>query len=90
MTDQRISEERVTKYYRMACDALDAVDGEKGEDAADLRGLAASYVDDAEHWIEEENYVLAYGALNFAHGLLDGGVRTGVFDVYDPSLFTQG
>lgn len=87
--ERRVSEERVQKYYRMAREALDAVEDESGARADDLRGLAASYVEDASHWIDEEEFVLAYGALNFAHGLLDAGVRTGVFDVYDPDLFTQ-
>lgn len=90
MPEITVGEDRVEKYLRMASEALDAVsdsyDGERGQD---LYELAASYVEDAEHWVEEGEFVLAYGALNFAHGLLDAGVRTGVFDVHDPSLFTQ-
>ena len=39
--------------------------------------------------LEKGNYVLAFGALNYAHGWLDAGARLGLFDVdEDDQLFT--
>lgn len=84
-----VGEERVEKYLSMARQALQETERGSCEEAEDLHGLAASYVEDAEHWYDEGDLVLAYGALNFAHGLLDAGVRTEVFDAYNPELFTQ-
>jgi hypothetical protein len=90
MPKSTISQGRVQKYLRMANEALNKVsESYDGEQGRDLYELAASYVEDAEHWVSEDELVLAYGALNFAHGLLDAGVRTSLFDVHDPSLFTQ-
>lgn len=87
---ETVSRERVQRYLSLAEDALEEVDGSfDGGRGEDLHGLASSYVADARHWVDEDELVLAYGALNFAHGLLDAGVRVGVFDVHDPELFTQ-
>ena len=37
---------------------------------------------------KKENYVLAFAALNYAHGWLDAGARIGLFKVKDNRLFT--
>ena len=84
-----VGEERVEKYLSMAREALEEASPSSGDKAEDLRALASSYVEDAEHWYDEGDLVLAYVALNFAHGLLDAGVRAEVFDAYNPELFTQ-
>ncbi len=50
--------------------------------------MTTNYLSDAAHFEEKEDYVNAFGALNYAHGWLDSGVRLGIFDVRDNSLFT--
>ena len=37
---------------------------------------------------EKDDFVNAFGALNYAHGWIDSGVRLGIFNVYDDKLFT--
>ena len=37
---------------------------------------------------KQEDFVNCFGALNYAHGWLDSGVRLDVFDVNDDKLFT--
>ena len=40
-------------------------------------------------FLEKNNdFIDAYGALNYAHGWLDSGARLKIFDVTDNTLFT--
>ena len=51
--------------------------------------MAKTYLEDAKAFQRDGNYVLAYGAVNYAHGWLDAGARMGLFDVgEDDQLFT--
>ena len=57
-----------------------------GEDFLDM---AKRYYSDAKHFQEKGDVVLAFAALNYAHGWLDAGARLGLFDVDgDNVLFT--
>lgn len=57
--------------------------------ANDFLDMSKRYYSDAQHFEKEGDYVLAYGALNYAHGWLDAGARIGLFDVgHDSRLFT--
>ena len=57
--------------------------------ANDFLSMAMSYFEDAKAFAKDGNYVLAYGAVNYAHGWLDAGARLGFFDVgEDDQLFT--
>lgn len=94
MSGRRVDEATLARYFDLAERAVETVrdggfDEERVDEAEDVLELAQRYVDDARHWRDEEEHVLAYGSLNFAHGLLDAGVRSGLFDVHDPELFTQ-
>lgn len=88
-----ISEELLDQYFELARTALDDVQDARilgdSDMVEDTVSLASSYVEDAAHFRSEDNYLLAYGALNFAHGLLDGLVRSEQVDVYNPDVFTQ-
>lgn len=87
---REVTEERLERYFELTRRAVNLVEGcERDERGDDVFDLATRYLRDAEHFYEEDRYVLAYGALNFAHGLLDSCVRIGLFDVYDPEVFTQ-
>ena len=91
-----ISKERLAKYFDVTGRALKKakkLNGNKTIDikkiADDFYNMAQCYFDDAKHFEKEGKIVLAYGALNYAHGWLDAGARLEVFDVdHDNVLFT--
>jgi hypothetical protein len=96
MTGNRnISEERMTKYLETTGKAIEKIDisspprSHLRKMAEDFLTMARSYYSDAKVFASEGNYVLAYGAVNYAHGWLDAGARMGLFDVdEDDQLFT--
>ena len=95
-TTSTITKERLTKYFDVTGRAIKKVKIQTGnmqvdvkEKAEDFFLMAKSYFDDAKHFEKEGKVVLAYGALNYAHGWLDAGARLGFFDVEkDNVLFT--
>lgn len=57
--------------------------------ATEVWDMAQRYYDDAHYFYHEKNdLVLAFAALNYAHGWLDAGARLGLFQVKDRRLFT--
>ena len=95
-TTDIISKERLEKYFDVTGRALKKVKivSEKREIetqkiAEDYFDMAQRYFNDAKHFEKEGKIVLAYAALNYAHGWLDAGARLGLFDVdHDSILFT--
>jgi hypothetical protein len=87
---REITDERLEKYFKITKEALDAAKkAPKNDDLADVFiDMASRYYSDAEHFKEKGDYVLAFGALNYAHGWLDAGARAGFFKVNDSRLFT--
>lgn len=77
---------------KITSEALEQVKGNiikgKEPEAREIIDMVDNYLSDAKHFMEEEDYVDSFAALNYAHGWLDCGVRTGVFDVNDDRLFT--
>ena len=53
--------------------------------------MARSYSEDARHFREKQDFVRAYGAINYAHAWLDAGARMGLFDTGndDSTLFAS-
>ena len=45
------------------------------------------YIQDAKHFLEKNDKVNGFAALNYAHGWLDAGGKLGIFDVNDNKLF---
>ena len=88
-----ITEEKLQKYFSVTEKALamakTAFDPTRQEQAADFFLMAQSYFNDARHFLrEKKDAVLAFAALNYAHGWLDAGARIGLFQVSDNTLFT--
>ena len=86
-----ITKEKLESYFKITKEALDkvkvALDGSKN--ANDFLDMAQRYFDDANHFYnEKQDKVLAFAALNYAHGWLDAGARIGLFKVNDSRLFT--
>ena len=90
-----ITEERMNKYLNTTAKAIEKVKiaspprSHFKKLAEDTLAMAMSYFMDAKAFARDGNYVLAYGAVNYAHGWLDAGARMGLFDVdEDDQLFT--
>ncbi|MFA6461129.1 MAG: DUF357 domain-containing protein [Candidatus Woesearchaeota archaeon] len=88
-----ITLEKLNKYFSITKEALDkaekALDEKRLEHARDFFNMAFSYYSDAKYFFtEKQDYVLAFAALNYAHGWLDAGARIGLFKVKDSRLFT--
>ncbi|MFH1589735.1 MAG: DUF357 domain-containing protein [archaeon] len=90
--NNQITDEKLDKYFSITKEALDAVqnklDENRKSEAEDFLDMATRYFSDAKHFKEKGEYVLAFGALNYAHGWLDAGARIKLFKVNDSRLFT--
>ena len=88
-----ITLEKLEKYFSITKEALDkaknALDAQRKAQAEDFLDMASRYYQDAHYfWTEKRDVVLAFAALNYAHGWLDAGARIGLFKVKDSRLFT--
>ena len=88
----KITIEKLEKYFSLTKRALEEikkniVEGKETE-AKEIIDMASNYLSDAKHFQDKEDFVNAFGALNYAHGWIDSGVRLGVFNVDDDKLFT--
>jgi uncharacterized protein len=91
--NQTITTQKLEQYFSITKEALEkakvALDEKRLESAADFLDMAQRYFDDAGHFYnQKEDMVLAFAALNYAHGWLDAGARIGLFKVTDSRLFT--
>jgi uncharacterized protein len=91
--NKEITDEKLEKYFSITKEALGMVNANEMDDerlaqAKDFLDMATRYYQDAKHFKEQGDYVLAYGALNYAHGWLDAGARIRLFKVNDSRLFT--
>ncbi|PIN91673.1 DUF357 domain-containing protein [Candidatus Pacearchaeota archaeon CG10_big_fil_rev_8_21_14_0_10_31_9] len=90
--NDKITHQLLNKYFKLTSKALSIVKENivsgKEKDADEIISMVDNYLSDAKHFEEKGELVLAYGALNYAHGWLDSGVRLGVFDVDNDKLFT--
>jgi hypothetical protein len=88
----RITPEKLAKYFAITEEALavakGAINPERHASALEALDMVERYVADAHHFFDKGDYVNAFAALNYAHGWLDAGARTGLFDVHDSRLFT--
>jgi hypothetical protein len=90
-----ISDEKLEKYFditgqalKICKEAINNKDKIKIAQAKDFLDMASRYYSDAKYFKKNNDYVLAFAALNYAHGWLDAGARIGLFDVHDSRLFT--
>ena len=88
-----ITSEKLAQYFSITHQALEkakvALDQSRLTEAKDFLDMAQRYYDDAHYFLEKkDDAVLAFAALNYAHGWLDAGARIGLFKVKDNRLFT--
>lgn len=90
--NNQISDQKLQKYFDVTGRALKmcekALDEKRLKDAKDFLDMAQRYYSDAKHFESKQDYVLAFAALNYAHGWLDAGARIKLFKVHDSTLFT--
>ena len=64
-----VTDEKLSQYFAITHEALEAArESEKGdeEQAKDFLDMASRYYQDAEHFKNQGDYVLAFAALNYA------------------------
>ncbi len=89
-----VTKEKLDSYFKITAEALDKInnspiDEDNKDRVDDFLLMAVSYFNDAKHFaFEKKDFVLAFGALNYAHAWLDAGARIGLFKVKDSRLFT--
>jgi len=92
MANDIVTPERLEKYFAITQEALAvaraAMIPQRHAAALEAIDMVERYVADAVHFREQGEWVLALAALSYAHGWLDCGARTGLFDVHDSRLFT--
>ncbi len=90
--EEKITKEKIGKYRRLTSNALElareSIIKGKEEHAREIIDMVSNYLSDSEHFEKQGDLVNAFGALNYAHGWLDAGVRLDVFDVKDNKFFT--
>lgn len=91
--NNKITSEKLEKYFSITKKALaaakDKFDPKRVQQAADFYDMAERYYNDAHFFLEKKHdAVLAFAALNYAHGWLDAGARSRLFLVKDSYLFT--
>lgn len=84
---------KLEHYFSITKQALEkakvAFNPEQEEKAAQFFDMAQRYFNDAQYFLKQkEDAVLAFAALNYAHGWLDAGATVGFFQVTDDRLFT--
>jgi len=88
-------EEKTDRYGELLAEALDAATIAPPEEtpmadaAADCYEMAASYLEDGNHFREQDDLVNALASFSYGHAWLDAGARVGLFDVpREGHLFT--
>lgn len=88
----KITKQKLKKYFNLTGRALEQVKKKiikgKEKEAKEIIEMVENYLSDAGHFEDKGDLVNAFGALNYAHGWLDSGVRLKIFNVDDGELFT--
>tara|TARA_Y100001978_G_scaffold203501_1_gene230128 strand:+ start:39617 stop:39943 length:327 start_codon:yes stop_codon:yes gene_type:complete len=59
------------------------------ENLKSMLRMAKDYMNDAKYFLENDDLLRAYGAINYSHAWIDAGVRIGLLDGHgDDVLFT--
>jgi hypothetical protein len=87
--------EKTERYERLLAEALEeaTVAPPEGTPMAEAAGecveMAASYLEDGRHFVDEDDLVNALASFSYGHAWLDAGARIGLFDVpTEGHLFT--
>jgi len=92
MIKDKITEGSLANYRKITDKAFSIVKKnivkERKEEAKKIFEMVECYLSDSKHFEKEEDLINSFGAIYYAHGWIDCGVRLGIFDVHDDKLFT--
>jgi uncharacterized protein len=92
MAKDRITKESLENYRKITEKAFDIVKKnimkDKKEESKKIFEMVECYLSDSKHFEKQGDLVNSFGAIYYAHGWIDCGVRLGIFDVHDDKLFT--
>ena len=75
----KISKTKIEKYYKLTSKALaiaeKSITKSKEKQAEEIIKMVSCYLEDAEHFEKQGDYVNAFACINYAHGLLDAIVK---------------
>lgn len=87
-----VSKQKLERYFKITKEAFEIVKKSvisgKEKYAKEIFEMTSNYISDAEYFEKTGEWVLAFAALNYAHGWIDSGVRLDIFEVDDDRLFT--
>jgi len=90
--NNRITLKKIEEYYTITNKAFNlakkSIVKNKNKLAEEIFEMVSAYLSDSNHFKKNKEYVLAYGALNYAHGWLDAGARLKIYRVKDNKLFS--
>ncbi|MAG60412.1 hypothetical protein CL619_01365 [archaeon] len=92
----QITKEKLDKYFSITKEGLDMAKTKLNNEnpkkhalAKDFLNMAECYYNDALHFRDQkQDWVLAFAAINYAHGWLDAGARAKLFLVENSRVFT--
>ena len=92
MPSNKITPELIEKYFSLSSKALTEVKKNiskgKEKQAKEIISMVENYLSDSKHFEKKGDLVNAFGAIYYAHGWIDCGVRLKIFDVKDDKMFT--
>jgi hypothetical protein len=92
MKQDKISKDKIEKYYSLSSKALEiakkSFEKSKEKEAKEIILMVECYLADSKHFEKKNDYINAFACLNYAHGWLDAGARLKIFNVTDNKLFT--
>ena len=95
MLNDTVTEERLTHYLNLTRKAREKATPIPSEGTPESKQLsvllrmADDYASDAKHFMDNGDYVRAFGAINYAHAWIDAGVKLRLLDGHgDDDLFT--
>lgn len=83
----KITDAKLKKYIAITEKALEKARKTKGEKAKKLLEIANCYYNDALYFLEKNDKVNSFAAINYAHAFLDAGAILKIFKVKDSKLF---
>mgnify|MGYP006101377087 FL=1 len=79
----------LTKRARFKATPIHEEGTEENKQLQIMMRMADDYASDAKHFMDNGDYVRAYGAINYAHAWIDAGVKLRLLDGHDDDvLFT--
>ena len=79
----------LTKQARAKATAFPSNGTKETEMLAALLRMADDYTSDANYFMENGDYIRAFGAINYAHAWIDAGIKLKLLDGHgDDNLFT--